>query len=263
MALEINLKGKVALITGTTKGIGLGIASVLLDAGCHISGCARENADSPELLSLYKKAELLNRSIHIAACDVSKPKDLEILVSDTIDRFGKIDILISNAGAGIFEGLENCTEERWQYNLDLNLNSHWRLSKLCKPYLEKSDVASIVIIGSNHGFSTIPGCSPYSVSKTALRGLTQSLAIEWSPKIRTNCIAPGFIDTEQNKKWFAGFPDPKVERQRTEALHPVKRLGTPEEIGGFCAFLCSPYASFITGATYLVDGGRSALMQDD
>lgn len=262
MALEINLEGKVALITGMSKGIGAGIASVLLDAGCHISGCARKEGDSPELLELRKKAESLNRSLCFNTADVSKPKDLELLVRRTIDHYGKIDILISNAGAGIFEGLECCSEEQWQYNLDLNLGSHWRLAKLCKPYLEKSNIANIIIIGSNHGFSTIPGCSPYSVTKTALRGLTQSLAIEWGPSIRTNCIAPGFIDTEQNRKWFGSFPDPKAERQKTEDIHAVRKLGTSVEIGGFCAFLCSRFAGFITGVTYLVDGGRSAIMQD-
>ncbi len=262
MALEINLKGKVALVTGISKGIGAGVASVLLEAGCQVSGCARQDTISPELSELYEKAERLGRPIHFVAADVTSYKDLELVVHSTIDRFKKIDILVSNAGVGIFEGLEGCSEDQWSHNLDLNLNSHWRLAKLCKPYLEKSDVANIIIMGSNHGFSTIPGCSPYNVTKTALRGLTQSIAIEWGPSIRCNCIAPGFIDTEQNRKWFQSFPDPDAEKKSTESKHPVKRLGTPEEIGGFCAFLSSPYARFITGTTYLVDGGRSALMQD-
>ncbi|WP_223551881.1 SDR family NAD(P)-dependent oxidoreductase [Aestuariivivens sp. NBU2969] len=263
MALQIDLKDKVALVTGISKGIGAGIASVLLEAGCYISGCARSEGNTYEYFNIEKKAESLGRPIHFMKTDVTNIGELKAMVQGTIDRFGTLDILISNAGVGVFEGLENCSEDKWNYNLDLNLNSHWRLAKLCKPYLEKSDVGNIVIIGSNHGFSTIPGCSPYSVTKTALRGLVQSMAIEWGPSIRANCIAPGFIDTEQNKKWFESFPDADAERTRTEKLHPVKRIGTPEEIGGFCTFLSSQYARFITGATYLVDGGRSAVMQDD
>ena len=263
MALHIDLGGKVALITGMSKGIGAGIATVLLESGCHISGCARSEGNTEDYYNLEKKAKSLERPIHFVKTDVISITNLKNLVQSTINKYGRLDILISNAGMGIFEGLENCSEDKWGHNLDLNLNSHWRLAKLCKPYLEKSDVGSIVIIGSNHGFSTIPGCSPYNITKTALRALTQSMAIEWGPAIRTNCIAPGFIDTELNKKWFASFPNAARERTRTEKLHAVNKLGTPEEIGGFCAFLSSQYAGFITGATYLVDGGRSAMMQDN
>jgi len=120
----------------------------------------------------------------------------------------------------------------------------------------------IIIITSNHAFSTIPGCFPYNVSKTALTGLVRSLAIEWGPRIRTVGLAPGFIDTPGNQQWFNSFPNPEKERQRTIDLHPVKKLGTPEEAGAWCVFLASDYAAFASGTTYLLDGGRSALMQD-
>ena len=99
-----------------------------------------------------------------------------------------------------------CTEERWQYNLDLNLASHWRLSKLCKPYLEQSGEGVILLMTSNHAFGTIPGCFPYSVTKTAITGLVRNLAIEWGPAIRTVGVAPGFIDTAGNDTWFDSFP---------------------------------------------------------
>jgi len=136
MALQIDLSGKVALITGVSKGIGAGIASVMIEAGCHVSGCSRGKDDTPDLIRIREKAEKYNRSFSYQSVDVTRLSELEKLVKNTIDRFGKIDVLVSNAGVGIFEGLENCSEDRWQYNLDLNLNSHWRLSKLCKPYLE-------------------------------------------------------------------------------------------------------------------------------
>jgi len=115
---------------------------------------------------------------------------------------------------------------------------------------------------SNQGNHTIPGCFPYNVSKTALKGLVQSLAIEWGPEIRTVGIAPGFIDTPGNQKWLDSFPDLEAERNRTVNMHPVKKLGTPEDVGLLCAFLASDMASFISGNVILMDGGRSALMQD-
>ena len=120
----------------------------------------------------------------------------------------------------------------------------------------------IIIITSNHAFSTIPGCFPYNVAKTALTGLVRSLTIEWAPAIRTVGIAPGFIDTPGNQAWFNAHDQPEEERARTVNLHPVKKLGTPEEIGAWCVFLASPYASFSAGTTYVIDGGRSAIMQD-
>jgi NAD(P)-dependent dehydrogenase (short-subunit alcohol dehydrogenase family) len=92
--------------------------------------------------------------------------------------------------------------------------------------------------------------------------LVRALSIEWGPSIRTVGIAPGFIDTPGNQKWFDSFEDAQDERQRTIDLHPVKRIGTPEEVGAWCAFLASDYAAFATGATYLLHGGRSALTQD-
>ena len=156
-----------------------------------------------------------------------------------------------------------CTEERWQYNLDLNLASHWRLSKLCKPYLEKSGEGVILLMTSNHAFGTIPGCFPYSVTKTAITGLVRNLAIEWGPAIRTVGVAPGFIDTAGNDTWFDSFPDAEQERRRTINLHPVKRIGTVDEVGALCVYLASPKARFISGTTILMDGGRSALMQDE
>jgi NAD(P)-dependent dehydrogenase (short-subunit alcohol dehydrogenase family) len=262
MSLEINLKGKVAIITGMSRGIGLGIAHMMLEAGCIISGCDLEEGSNPYYNKLIEKGTVLDRPIFFNTTDVTKPEELQLLVDRTIKKFGIIDVLISNAGTNYFEGLENCSRERWQKNLDLNLNSHWYLSKFCKPYLEKSDVGSIVVIASNHAFSTIPGASPYNIAKTALKGLVQSIAIEWGPSIRANAIAPGYIETHLTEKWLASFSNPKAEETRTKNLHPVKRLGTPQEVGAFCAFLCSEYAGFMTGATYLMDGGRSALMQD-
>ncbi len=120
----------------------------------------------------------------------------------------------------------------------------------------------IIIITSNHAFQTIPNCFPYNVSKTALTGLVRSLAIEWGPNIRTLGLAPGFIDTPGNKKWFDSFPDPHLELDRTINLHPVKRIGTVEEVGTWCVFLASSYGGFASGCTYLLDGGRSSIMQD-
>lgn len=255
---QIDLTGKTVLITGATSGIGLGIARQMAKAGANISGCATANDNKDFMHDMQQHGA---KALY-TCCDVTKEQDLSRLIAETINRFGTIDILVSNAGRNVFEGAAHCDEDHWQQNMDLNLASHWRLAKLCKPYLEKNK-GVIIIMTSNHAYSTIPGCFPYNVAKTALTGLIRSLAIEWGPAIRTVGIAPGFIDTAGNQKWFDSFPDAEKERQRTIDMHPVKQLGTAEEIGGWCVFLVSDYAAFASGTTYLIDGGRSALMQDE
>lgn len=260
MALEINLEGKVVLITGVTSGIGAAIATVFAKAEANVSGCGTHDAESAEAKSFVTQVSKYKQDALYVQADVTVASDLQKIVKHTIDKFGKIDMLITNAGANVFEGAENCSEESWIKNHELNLASHWRLAKFCKPYLEKQN-GVIIIMTSNHAFSSIPGCFPYNVTKTALTGLVRSLAIEWGPSIRTVGIAPGFIDTPGNQKWFDSFPDAGAERQRTIDLHPVKKIGSPEEIGAWCVFLASEYASFSSGVTYLIDGGRSAMMQ--
>ena len=259
--LTIDLKDKTALITGVSSGVGKGIAKILARAGCNISGCGRSSDDSEGPQAFYGIMEKEGAQAIYTSLDITSSLDQKRLVQKTISTFGGIDILVSNAGVNIFKGAANCTEEQWTLNMDLNLKSHWRLSKLCKPWLEKSQKGVILIMTSNHSSYTIPGCFPYNVSKTALKGLVQSLAIEWGPAIRTVGIAPGFIDTKGNQKWFDSFPDSHKERQRTIDTHPVKKIGTAEEVGMLCAFLASDAAGFISGTTYLIDGGRSALMQ--
>jgi NAD(P)-dependent dehydrogenase (short-subunit alcohol dehydrogenase family) len=258
MPLTIDLKGKVVLVTGVSSGIGKAIAEMFAKAGAHVAGCAtaKENHSFTQLSSLYHVETLY------VPCDVTKEDDLQNLVQQTASQFGRIDIVVSNAGKNVFEGAEKCSNEKWHYNCLLNLQSHWKLAQLCKPYLERSNNGVIIIITSNHAFSTIAGCFPYNVTKTALTGLVRSLAIEWGPAIRTVGIAPGFIDTPGNQQWFHFFPDPEKERQRTIDLHPVKKIGTAEDVGALCVFLGSDYAAFASGTTYLLDGGRSALLQD-
>lgn len=262
MALTIDLQHKVALVTGATSGIGLGVARVLAEAGCAIVACGSRDTDNAEVQQAINHIKNAGAEVLYVQADVSNPGDIVRYIKEAADWKGRIDILVSNAGKNVFKGAENCTVDEWQQNIDLNLRSHWLMANHCKPHLEKNKGVAIIMT-SNHGYATIPGCFPYNVAKTALMGLVRSLAIEWGPKIRVVGIAPGFIDTPGNQAWFDSFDDPGAERQRTVDLHPVKALGTPEEIGGWCAFLASGYAAFASGTTYLIDGGRSALMQDN
>lgn len=262
MALTINLSGKTALITGATSGIGLGMAIQFARAGARVAGCSELEENSPQAQHFLEVMRRENAVASYFRADVTNTDELQALVTNTLYEHQTIDILLSNAGSNVFKDAENCSQEEWNFNHQLNLQSHWLLAKFCKPHLEKSGDGVIIIVASNHAYASIPGCFPYNVTKAALTSLVRSLAIEWAPQIRTLGIAPGFIDTEGNQRWFDRFDNPQVEKERTINLHPVKKLGTPEEIGAWCVFLASPYASFASGTTYLIDGGRSALLQD-
>lgn len=268
MALMMDFAGSTALVTGVSSGIGLGVARALAESGCNIYGCGRRSRESAgaqrflETVTAYGvQAEY--RSIDIA--DAEAPREL---VEAVVSRFGGFDVVVSNAGRNVFEGIDACDLAAWNACMDLDLRSHWLLARASKEALRNSSrrqtrKAVYIVMTSNHAYATIPGCFPYNVAKNALTALVQSLAMEWGPEIRAVGIAPGFIDTDGNQTWFDSFPDPATERQRTEQRHPVGRIGTVEEIGGLCAFLYSEYAQFIHGTTLVVDGGRSALMQDE
>lgn len=261
MPFSIDLSDKTVVITGVSSGIGAGIAKAFASANANIAGCALEPADHLRVQEFIKtvKDESGKTPLYVQT-DVTKFGELEIFIEKAVSQYGSLNILASNAGANIFKGAEHCTREEWLFNMNLNLESHWNIAKLCKPWLEKKKDSVIIINSSSHYHSTTSGSFPYNIAKAALRSLVQSLTIEWGPSIRTLAVAPGFIDTQLADEWFNGFPDPRSKRLETEKAHPLNRLGTPEEIGGWFVFLSSNYAAFAGGQTYLIDGGRSAVM---
>ncbi len=262
MALEIDLTGKRALVTGASDGVGAAVARVLARAGCRVAGTGRVASDHPRAVELLDSLRAEEREGVYLTGDLSDPAVPARLVDETVSSLGGLDIVVSNAGRNDFKGAETASEEDWQDCMNLNLASHWRLAKAARPHLMKNGSGVFIVMTSNHAFQTIPGCFPYNVAKTALTGLVRSLAIEWGPAIRVVGVAPGFIDTPGNQSWFDSFPDPEAERTLTNERHPVGRIGNPDEVGNLCAFLASPLCGFITGDTILIDGGRSALMQD-
>lgn len=259
--LGIDLQDKIAIVTGSTQGIGLGIARMLAKAGCHIAGCGIDKEDSEKALHFKSTVEGFDRAVFYQSLDIKREADILAFVQNIKSFFGKIDILISNAGKNMFTAPEKCNTTFWDDDNKLNLRSHWLISKACYEDLKKTN-GFILIMTSNHAYYTLPNCFPYNVSKAGIIGMVKALAIEWGPKIRVMGMAPGFIQTEGTDDWFASFPNPTAKKAEILNIHPSKSFGNVDDIGAFCAFLASNYASFITGTTYLIDGGRSAMMQD-
>jgi NAD(P)-dependent dehydrogenase (short-subunit alcohol dehydrogenase family) len=249
---------RVVIITGVSQGLGYAITQTYLKHGDIVIGCASSVFESNENVSALKQQYPDN--FFYFTVDLTCIDAITQFVKKAEMLFGRIDIVVSNAGRNVFKGID-CSEEDWQYNFDLNLRSHWHLAKCARPALDKTK-GVILIMTSNHAFYTMKGCAPYNISKCSLLALVQSLAIEWGPEIRTVGIAPGYIDTEGCQLWFDAQPDPELSRQIVADSHPVGRIGTPSEVGDVCLFLSSHLAGFISGTTITMDGGRSALMQD-
>lgn len=263
MSFSIDLSNRTVIITGVSSGIGAGIARMFAKANANISGCSLEPLESEGVQHFMQavKEESGKMPLYVQT-DVTKLADLENFVAKTVECYGSINILASNAGANVFMGAEHCNQEEWLHNQNLNLESHWNIARLCKPFLENDGNGVIIINTSSHAFNTIAGSFPYNIAKAGLKALVQTLTIEWGPGIRTVGIAPGLIKTRLAEEWFQSFPDPIAARQKIEDFYPLKRIGTPEEIGGWFVFLSSPYAAFSGGQTYLIDGGRSSIMME-
>lgn len=262
MTLNIDLTNNRALVTGVSSGIGAGIAEALAQAGSDVAGCGIETADSEGAKRFIATVESFGRCAFYRSVDLTDGVAARAFSEWAAGQLGGLDIVVSNAGRNFHIGASQLSESDWQANIDLNLAAHWRVAQSARPYLDKARAPVVIIMGSNHAFYTLPNSFPYNVAKAGLLAMVQSLAIEWGPHIRTVGIAPGFIDTPMNIEWFGKFPDPVAKRAQVVGLHPVGRLGTSEEVGALCAFLCTPLAGYISGTTILIDGGRSAVMQD-
>ncbi|XP_075685034.1 dehydrogenase/reductase SDR family member 4-like [Rhinoderma darwinii] len=243
-------EGKVALVTASTDGIGLAIARRLAQDGARVLLSSRKQQNVDKAVQELKKEGL---NVEGTVCHVGKNEDRVKLVNTAVQKFGGVDILVSNAAVNPFVGkILDSTDEVWEKILDVNVKATFLLVKLVVPKMQERGGGSIVIVSSVSGFTPFPSLGPYSVSKTALLGLTKALAPELAPlNIRVNCLAPGLIRTNFSS---ALWKNESVLDQIKIKLG-ISRVGEPEECAGAVSFLCSPDATYITGETLVVSGG--------
>ncbi|XP_006913631.1 dehydrogenase/reductase SDR family member 4 isoform X1 [Pteropus alecto] len=248
---------KVALVTGSTDGIGFAIARRLAQDGAHVVVSSRKQQNVDRAVAMLQGEGL---SVTGTVCNVEKAQDREQLVATAVKLHGGIDILICNAGIVPFFGnIIDATEEIWDKLLDTNVKATALLTKAVVPEMEKRGGGSVVIISSIAAYIPIRGLGPYAVTKTALLGLTKNLAMDLAPRnIRVNCLAPGIIKTELSRV---------VRRGRgpaglifTPLFYLFSRLGKPEDCAGIVSFLCSEDASYITAETVTAGGGLLACL---
>jgi NAD(P)-dependent dehydrogenase (short-subunit alcohol dehydrogenase family) len=252
----MRLKDKVAIVTGTTSGIGQGIAEVFAEEGAKVVCAARRRAEGEAI------AEAICRqggNAAFIACDVADEKQVESMARQTLDRFGRIDILVNNAGVNFVKPFDELSSADWDRVLGVDLRGTFLCTRACISTFLKQGSGSVVNIATVHTLACLPGAAPYDAAKWGMVGLTKSLAVEYASRgIRFNCLSPGLIDTQIWNDIQAGAEDLDACLSHWRANIPAGRVGTVREIAQAAVFLASDDASYITGANLLADGGMTS-----
>lgn len=248
----MKLKDKVAIVTGSSKGIGEGIARVFVQEGAKVVVTCRTEVAGKKITG-----ELLDAggTAIFVKTDVTRSQDIQTMINKVIQTFGKLDVLVNNAGYHLSKNAEETSEEEWEFIINTNLRSTFLCSKYSIPHLRKTK-GTIINISSMVGLVGQPNAAAYSATKGGQIAMTKNMAIDFAPDgIRVNVICPGWIQTPLVEDWFNQQKDPEAARKYIFGQHPLGRIGTIEECGQAAAFLASDEASFMTGSIITLDGG--------
>jgi NAD(P)-dependent dehydrogenase (short-subunit alcohol dehydrogenase family) len=250
---QFRLDGKVALVTGGARGLGRVIVDALASAGADVALTAREAENATRAADVVATTSA-RKSLGIAA-DVISRASVEAMVAQVMEKFGRIDVLVNNAGVNIRGPIEELTEDDWDMVVDTNLKGPWLCCRAVGPIMKKQKWGRVINVSSMLGEISMPGRSPYASSKGGLTLLTKTLALEWAKDgINVNALCPGPFATEINTPLLN---DPAA-RALMEANVPLARWGDPVELGPAAVFLASNASSFMTGSTLFIDGGYTA-----
>jgi 7-alpha-hydroxysteroid dehydrogenase len=247
---RFRLDGKVAIVTGAGRGIGAGVALAFAEAGAHVV-CAARTREQVEATA--ERARAHGRRALGLVCDVTERPHLEELVAQTKQEFGRLDILVNNAGGWPPQAALETSERSFEQALRFNVTSAFLLTRFAVPHMLASGGGSVVNISSAAGRLVMAGFVAYGTAKAALSFMSRELGREFAPKVRVNAIAVGAVETSA----LTPFLTPEL-REKMEALTPMRRIGTVEDIALAALYLASPAASWVTGKVFEVDGGTEA-----
>ncbi|MCC6862346.1 MAG: glucose 1-dehydrogenase [Bryobacterales bacterium] len=247
----MELEGQVAVVTGGAGGIGLAAARCLRREGASIL-----IVDLKEAEGRAAAGELGSACAAFFRADIASAEQCESAVREAVRLFGGLDILVNNAGIQTFGGPVDTTEEVWDRTMNANLKGHWLMSRAAIPEMLRRGRGAIVNVSSVQGLASQRNVVAYSTSKHAMIGLTRTMAVDLAPQgIRVNCVCPGSVDTPMIRWIIRQDRDPDQIERTLNRMHPIGRMGRPEEIGEVIAFLAGRRASFMTGSVVAVDGG--------
>lgn len=253
-------EGKAAIVTGSSSGIGKAIALRLAREGAAVCVVADRNVEGGQATA-REIAGAGGRAV-FARADVSAAADCHRVVEEALAAFGRIDVLVNNAGVTRARPLEEMDEAFWDAVLDTNLKSAYLMTREVVPDMLRRGAGSIVNISSVHAVATVARHAAYAASKAGMCGLTRGLAVEFGARgIRVNCILPGTVDLGLYPRSDPPA-DPQAWRPRASDLQAMKRLGSPDEIAAAACFLASDEASFVNGVALAVDGGLLGILRD-
>lgn len=250
---------RVIVITGSTSGIGKATAEAFADDGVTVVIHGLDDVGAPEAM---ERCQSRGARTILVTGNLLEPANARRLATAALEAHGHVDVLVNNAGANEFHSPLSASLDEWQRAIDLDLRAGWLCARDLAPHMPEG--SAIINVASNHALRSLPRAFPYDVAKAGVLALTRSLAVELGERrIRVNAVCPGYIDTPLNDRHFAAFDDPEAERRRVDRLHPLGRIGHPEEVARAIRFLADPReAGFITGTSILIDGGRGALLED-
>jgi len=244
MTDPLDMTAKVLIVTGGTKGVGRAVTTRFLAAGAHVVICGRNEPESPVTTAG-------NDALFVRA-DVREPEDIEAVVAAATERFGRLDVLVNNAGGAPFALAADASPRFTSSIIALNLVAPLNFARAANAVMQTQDGGGVIVnIASVSGTRPSPGTAAYGAAKAGLLNATQSLAVEWAPKVRVNAVTAGLIRTEQAHLHY-GDEDGIA---RVAATVPLGRLGTPEDVADTCLYLASPLASYVSGANILLHGG--------
>jgi NAD(P)-dependent dehydrogenase (short-subunit alcohol dehydrogenase family) len=249
-----DLTGKIAIVTGSSRGIGLAIAAAMADQGAKVVISSRKQDACEEVAHAINAQHGEGRAIAVAA-NISSKDDLQHLVDETRKAFGRVDVLVCNAASNPYYGpMAGISDDQFRKILDNNvIANHWLISMVAPEMLERGE-GSIIIVSSIGGLTSSTMIGAYNISKAADFQLARNLAAEFGPKgVRVNCIAPGLVRTDFAR---ALWENPDTLKAVTRST-PLRRIGEPHEIAGAAVYLASPASTFMTGQAMIVDGGST------
>lgn len=243
---SLDLSGRVVIVTGGTRGIGRGITEMFMAAGAQAVICARHEPEGDHLPSSS------GRTAFFVQADVRESTQAKNVVQSALERYGRVDVLVNNAGGSPAVPAAESSERFITSVVALNLLAPFFCAQAANSAMQSQESGGCIVnIGSVSGLRPSPGASAYGAAKAGLVNLTRTLAVEWAPKVRVNCVIGGLMASGAGDDHYGGADGARA----VAGTVPLGRLGTPQDVAGVCLFLASPLASYVSGATIEVHGG--------